>query len=57
MTNLQNRDPHGIAVTPIQNSGTPRPSPSGPHLDPRAGGEISPSSLPPLPIADRSHEA
>jgi hypothetical protein len=38
MTTFQNRDP---AITPVtHNSGTMRPTPSGPHHDPRAGGQI-----------------
>jgi hypothetical protein len=50
MTTLHNRDPRA-AVTPIHNSGTPRPSPSGPHLDPRAGGLVPESQYrTPVPI-------
>jgi hypothetical protein len=52
MTKIENRDPHGVAVTPVHNSGTPRPTPSGPHLDPRAGGQVPPSQYQnnPVPI-------
>ena len=53
---LSNRDPHGVAIQPIHNSGSMRPTPAGAHRDPRAGGPIAPSSHPTPPIADRSSE-
>lgn len=38
---IENRDPPASSgITPIHNSGSVRPSPSGPHHDHRAGGEI-----------------
>ena len=54
---IENRDPKNVATTPIHNSGSMRPTPSGPHHDPRAGGEIPRSSLPTLPVSDRSDQA
>jgi hypothetical protein len=54
---IENRDPHGIAISPTHNSGSIRPTPNvGPHNDPRAGGQVSPKSYAPLPISDRSAE-
>jgi hypothetical protein len=40
MTTLSNRDPHGGSTPTTHNSGSMRPVPSGPHTDPRSGGEI-----------------
>jgi hypothetical protein len=41
-----NRDPQGVGAPPvIHQSGTPRPTPTGPHHDPRQGGEIKIDSL------------
>ena len=54
---LSNRDPVGIAAPVRHNSGSFIPTPGPGHVDPRAGGQVSPSNYPTLPVADRSDEA
>jgi hypothetical protein len=45
---IENRDPPASSgITPIHNSGSMRPVPSGPHHDPRQGGEIKPGNFVP----------
>jgi hypothetical protein len=46
MTKFENRDPANTPVT--HNSGSMRPTPSGPHHDPRAGGEVKPRNHVPV---------
>jgi hypothetical protein len=49
---IENRDP---AITPVtHNSGSMRPAPSGPHHDPRSGGEIPVSQYQPSGMAPGS---
>jgi len=51
MTKFENRDPANTPVT--HNSGSMRPAPSGPHHDPRAGGQVPPSAYDNLSVPVR----
>jgi hypothetical protein len=46
MTKLENRDPP-VSIPVTHRSGSLAPNPTGPHHDPRAGGEVRPGNFVP----------
>jgi hypothetical protein len=47
MTKLENRDPP-VSIPVAHRSGSLAPSPTGPHHDPRSGGEVRPGNFVPI---------